>query len=563
MDWTTACPDWEQRIVQRQSLIPFAPLFPEEAAAALDVFRALKAVDVAGSPTLGEIARPWIIDFVAAIFGAYDHSSGRRLIREFLVLISKKNAKSTAAAGIMMTALIRNWRRSGEFVILAPTKEIASNSFIPARDMVREDPELRELMHVQEHFRSITNRATKATLRVVAADNETVGGKKTIGLLVEELWLFGKRANAENMLREAMGGLASRPEGFVIYLTTQSDEPPAGVFRQKLDYARGVRDGRISDKRFLPVLYEFPQAMLDKGLHKDPANLYVTNPNLGASVDEEFLLRELAKATNAGAESLCGFLAKHLNVEIGLALRSDRWAGADFWQARADRTLTLEALLERSEVVVIGIDGGGLDDLLGLAVIGRERETRRWLLWNKAWCHRSVLERRKSEAPRLQDFAATGELVIVDEPGADVEEVADLCKRVSDAGVLPEKNAIGVDPVGIGAVVDALAERDLGGTDRPDLVVGVPQGWKISGAIKTLERKLADESLIHAGLELMAWCVGNAKVEPRGNAITITKQAAGVAKIDPLAASFDAAALMSMNPEAAGSVYEERGILVV
>jgi phage terminase large subunit-like protein len=346
--WSTACPDWERRIVARESLIPFPPLFPESAERALEVFRELVVVDVAGGPTMGEISRAWILDFVAAIFGAYDPESGRRLIREALLSIAKKNSKSTTAAGIMLTALILNWRQSAEFLILAPTVEVANNSYYPARDMVRADTELDALFHVKDHVREITHRTTGATLKVVAADSATVSGKKGSITLIDELWAFGKVAGAADMIREATGGLASRPEGMTIYLTTQSNEAPAGVFKEKLDYARGVRDGRIEDPQFLPVLYEFPKAMLDAKAYMDPANFYITNPNLGASVDVPFLEREARKAaTSSDPATLSGFYAKHLNVEIGLRLASDRWAGAEFWEDAADRTATLDALLMR------------------------------------------------------------------------------------------------------------------------------------------------------------------------------------------------------------------------
>ncbi|NII53577.1 terminase large subunit [Lutibacter sp. SG786] len=478
---------------------------------------------------------------MASIFGAYDANTGRRLITEWFVLIPKKNSKSTIAAGIMMTAQILNWRQSAEFSILAPTIEIANNSFLPARDMVQRDEDLEDLMHVQVHVKTITHRESGATLKVVAADNNTVGGKKSVGTLVDELWLFGKQHNAENMLREATGGLASRPEGFIIYLTTQSDDPPAGVFRQKLQYARDVRDGKIEDKRFVPIIYEFPAAMIAEGEHRKPENFHMVNPNMGYSVDKEYLEREFQKAETAGEESMRGFLAKHLNVEIGLALRSDRWAGADFWERRAGK-VGLPDLLRDCEVIDVGIDGGGLDDLLGFAAIGRHKETKQWMVWTRAWAHPSVLERRKEVAPALLDFEKQGHLALVRQIGDDVDEVASFVAQIEEAGLL---DMVGVDPAGLGGILDALEDAGV----PKDKVVGISQGWKLGGAIKTVERKLAEGTIVHGGQPLMNWCVGNARIVLTSNAINITKQASGTAKIDPLMALFNAASLMSLNPE--------------
>jgi phage terminase large subunit-like protein len=152
--------------------------------------------------------------------------------------------------------------------------------------------------------------------------------------------------------------------------------------------------------------------------------------------------------------------------------------------------------------------------------------TGRGLTWSHAWCHETVLERRKEIAPRLLDFVKDGDLTIVEKPGRDVEEVADLVEQCEDSGLLDQ---VGVDNAGIGAIVDAIVDRGI----EYERIVGIPQGYKLMGAIKTVERKLAGRDLAHGGRPLMNWCVGNAKPEPRGSAVLITKQVSGSAKIDP------------------------------
>ena len=150
----------------------------------------------------------------------------------------------------------------------------------------------------------------------------------------------------------------------------------------------------------------------------------------------------------------------------------------------------------------------------------------------------------------MRDLAQAGELGLVDHVGGDIAELVGIVARVSEAGLLPSKHGIGLDPAGIGSILNALTEAGI----AEDQAIGVSQGWRLAGAIKTVARKLAEGTLVHGGSALMAWCVGNAKVEPRGNAILITKQASGTAKIDPLMALLNAAELMGRAPEFSGDM---------
>lgn len=568
-----ACPDWEDRIRTGKAIIPPLPLDQIEADRAVGIFNKLRIPDVVGTPTFGGVGRPWFREIVAALFGSYNTEECQRFLREVFVLVAKKNGKTSAGAALLMTALLMNRRPRAEFLFIGPTQAVAELAYGQAigmidadhtcqRDIDGQDGFLKKRLKVQDHIKTITDLRTNATLKIKSFDSQVLTGVKPVGALVDELHEIGKMPRANKIIGQLRGGIISQPEGFLVIITTQSDDPPQGVFRAELIKAREIRDGKRVGT-MLPVLYEFPPAMMKSGEWKESKNWGMVNPNINISIPLDRLIEEHDTALATSEGEYRRWASQHLNIEIGVGLPSDGWAGAPFWEACSDPDLTLDDILARCDVVLVGIDGGGLDDLLGLAVLGRETGTRRWLLWNHAWAHNCVLDRRKEIASALRDFEQQKNLTFIDDDSDDdVKQVADLVMKIEESGLLPEKNAIGVDPVGIVDIIDELQAREFDVTPETGRIAGIKQGWTLSNTIKTAERRVAQGDLVHCGMPMMAWCVGNAKAEPRGNAISITKQAAGTAKIDPLMASFNAIALMAMNPDPARSVYEDEDFVV-
>jgi phage terminase large subunit-like protein len=362
----TSCLDWQDRIMSGRSLVPELPLNEEEASRAVRVFNRLRVPDVFGTPRLEEATGDWFRDIVSALFGSYDPDTNRRAIQEVFLLVPKKNGKTTNAAAVMVTAMILNRRPRAELLLIAPTKEISDLAYKQAKGMIQADEALNEIFHCRDHVRSIEHRVHGSELKIKAADTDAITGSKSTFILIDETHVFAGKPRARDVFVEVRGALASRPDGFLFQISTQSKSPPAGVFKAELDRARKVRDGKLR-LPILPVIYELPPSERERWDTKK--NMERVNPNLGRSLEPSFLTRELATAKEEGPEALALFASQHANKEIGLNLMADRWSGADFWEQAGDRQLTLEEILRRSEVVTIGIDGGGLDDLLGFAVV--------------------------------------------------------------------------------------------------------------------------------------------------------------------------------------------------
>ncbi len=565
--WSTAVRDWKDRIRAGKSLVPELPLDRSRADRALRIFKCLRVPDIEGTPTYGEVCGPWVFDLVLAIFGAFDPITSQRMIREYFVLIPKKNGKSSIAAAIIVTALILNERPNAEALLIAPTQKIAEISFTQAAGIIRlsstpSGTPLGSLFTVHTHIKTIRylSQDVPSEMTIKAADADVITGSKASIVLIDETHVFASHRQAEGIFVEIRGGL-SHPQnrGFLLQITTQSKTPPHGVFKSELRQARAVRDGDLKAS-MLPILYELPPEMAAKDGWKDPETWPLVNPHMGRSVDAGFLADQLAKAEENGDGAIALFASQHLNVEVGQSLFGDAWAGARDWAKCGDSSLTLDQLLAQSEVVTVGVDWGGADDLASLVVLGRRATDKAWLHWSRSWARPSVFEARKGIAAQLRDFERDGDLVVVQTGEEQAAQAAEICAAIATSGKASEAAAFGLDSAGVALLVDALAGVGL---TEPQ-VVAVSQGWKLQAAISTLPLKLEERRMLHAAQPIMAWAVGNAKQELKGSNYTVTKQAAGAAKIDPLMATFNAAMLMFLNPAAQGlSVYETRGILVI
>lgn len=558
--WDLSCVDWQDRIRDRRSLMPQMTLFTEEADMAQGFYDEMQLPDVSGKPKMRTASGEWFREIVRASFGSWDPINKIRYIRDILAMVPKGSSKTTNSAALLLVAMLMNCRPRGKALFVGPTQAISQRAYDQAVGMIEESPDLKRRFLPHDHDMTIEDLVTKSFAEVKTFDvNILTGAMGLFFVLLDEIHLLGINPKGAKVLRQIRGGLDKTPEGLLVMTTTQSDDIPLGIFKSELKFARNVRDGKYRGRvirPMLPLLYELPsdivmltreeRAQGVKPRWQDPRYWPWVMPNLGRSGPS---LRELIAdwegERDKGDEAIRIWASQHLNIEIGQGINNEGWRGADFWEGAADDTLTLESLLSRSDVVTLGTDGGGLDDLLGLAVIGRDRTTREWLAWCHAFADPKVMDRRPDIASALRDFVEEGTLTVGD-GAARHKRFVELVSQVGASGLLPEKDAVGVDPNNAAAVFEALAEAKI----KPEQIRRLLQGPALAPAMYGLELKLDDGTFWHAGQLLMAWVLGNAKTEPRGNHLMITKTISGRAKIDPLIALLEAAILMSWNPVA-------------
>lgn len=431
---------------------------------------------------------PWQCWLIGTFFGWRERDRPLRRYRKALILVPRKNAKSTITAAIGNLLLTADGESGAEVYSLATKKDQARIVFGVAREMVRRSPEFRAHFGVEVLADALEVDATASKFEALASDANTLDGLNPSGALVDELHAHRTR-DVWDVVETAQG---SRDQS-VLWGISTAGKNTGGVCFELWGYLQKVLEGHVVDDRFFGVNWT-----IDEG---DDPKLEAThrkaNPNYGVSVNPVVIQSACLKAQHTpGAWS--GFLTKHLNVWVTAA---DPWLSMTEWDACAVPGLTL-ADLAQCVRVVLTVDLAETRDIATIAAVGEAADGALVCVARHFYPEAAV---EASPVASIGGWVLDGHLIAT--PG-DVHDYARLEEEI--VSICAEVGAV---EVGFDRALAIHLMQNLQDRLGPECVIEVPQNTKtFNPAMKTLSARVTAGTFRHSGDPVLRWMASNVAV---------------------------------------------------
>ena len=558
-------PDWERKIVARECILPdieqlecFDHAWAKKCMARFD---SLILGYVPGHPTAGDASPAWVRRSAYYWFGAQDPETGRRVVPEMLLLTAKKSTKTSSMALILLTQWIMSENTDAKAVLLAPTKDpIAKMAYDQIRSVIEETPGLAESYKPAPTSLKVacTEDGSRKELRVVAADKDSIGGTTADYIMLDEMHLLARNKGIKEQMKHIRGARQKKPWATCIICTThafkQEKDQWDGMYRTYVD----IHEGRMPQPRLM-VRYEYPEEYTgDDEKWRDPNTWYIPNPSLGEALDLQYLIDDMK--VNEAEGDLAGWTNQHLNIIAG-GQGTWSWAGVPYWPGCYDERLAganiagLDRIVDRSEALTIGIDGGGMHDFQAVAVLGKERDTHQWLYWGHCWVDEAVITKRPILAESIEYWQGRDEITVSNfgersrkgNYSTALEELAWLVSHVNGTGGgrLLDRASVALDYHLRQAYIDALTSPHLSAPIQHPQLSTIQQGTNLHGDFEAVAAKCRMGEIVHGNNSLTNWAINNVSMKYRGSYLVAEKEdLAQDKKIDPFMALVFAARLM-------------------
>lgn len=485
----------------------------------------LETLPVTSGPLAGTKfkLRPWQKAFIKAVYGP-KNAAGRRLVRQALLTMARKNGKTGLAAGLALAHLCGpEAEQRGQVFSAAADRKQASLIFNEMEAIIFEVPELSNRCNVRRFTKDIEDSITGSKYTALSSDAALAHGLNPSFVVYDELAQAPDRRLFDALVT-ATGG---RAEPLILVISTQSDQD-SHVLSELIDYSTKINSGEVIDPGFVGKVYTVP---LDANIW-DEKVWYLANPALNdfRSLDEMRSFAARAKRLPALEASFRSF---YLNQRVagvtGLIPRHD-------WNC-CSGTVELETL--HSAKCWGGLDLSSVRDLTAFVLWFPESGA--VLAWH--WLpEEGLLDREIAEGLPWTLWQRQGWLRTT--PGRTVDRrfvAAELAEIVQPFDLL----GLAYDRWGMNELKRVLQED---GITLPLHEFG--QGYQSMGpAVSALERELVEHRLKHNNNPILNLAAANvhAMRDPTGARKPIKKQE--IDRIDGIVALIMALGLAAKTPK--------------
>ncbi len=437
----------------------------------------------------------WQQAFIAASFGFVHKIDGTRQYREVLLVVARKNGKSTIASGLGLYLQTADGEPGAEVYAVATKKDQAKLVWADAKRMVNKSPALRKrIKPLVSELRADFN---DSTFKPLGSDSETLDGLNVHGALMDEIHAWKDK----NLYDVIVDGTSAREQPLIFMITTAGTIRES-VYDMKYDEAVMLLNGLADpdgykDERFLPIIYE-----LDKREEWMDENAWQkANPGLDTIKRRDTLRTKVNKA-KSNAMLVKNLVTKDFNVP---ETTSEAWLTFE----ELNNTAMFDVQQLKPKYGIGGTDLSKTTDLTAAKVIFMVKGDPHIYVNQMYWLPEELLEVRAKEDRIPYDLWHERGLLRVT-PGNKVHP------KFVTQWYLEQRNEHGIYLPWIG--YDAWSAEywveDMKGHFGSEAMIPVHQGKKtLSGPMYNLKADLKANTIVYNNNPIDKWCLSNTAIE--------------------------------------------------
>ncbi len=482
-----------------------------------------------GKPLVLEL---WQKAATAALFGFIDRKTGLREYRQLILIVARKNGKSTWAAGMALYLLVADGEAGPEIYSAATKRDQAKIIWTEVQRMVKKSPALNK--HIKCLVGSIRCKFNDGVFEPLGSDSDKLDGLNVHGALIDELHAI-KDKNIYDVL---IDGMTAREQPICI-ITTTAGTVRENIFDLKYDECSQIVNGYgdpkgYHDETILPLVYELDR----RDEWTDEAMWQKANPALGSIKDKDQLAQKVYQAQH-NPLLVKNLLCKDFNIR-----ETSSEAFLTFEQLNNEATYDLENV--RPRYAIGGVDLSATTDLTCATLLWCDESATNLYVKQMYWIPEDLFDKRVQE-DRVPYDVWHKRGFVRKSPGNSIDYrlVVEWFREMQD------KEDIYLYKVGYDSWSAKYFVVEMEDTFGQEVMEAVIQGKKtLSGPMKALAADLEANKINYDNNPVLKWCMANVAVDiDRNSNIQPTKTMNAKRRIDGFASLLDAYVAFERNRE--------------